>query len=322
MTARELTDGACDRPLADRYPTQAWVPPENRATRHSLVDRLTDLLNLSKARVNLLVVGTVFVGFALSGQILSNWQILLSTLVGTGLVAGAAAVANQILEVQFDRRMIRTRNRPLAAGRIRRKTAFVLSAALLAVGCLGLGGVVNMRVAGLAALTFAVYVFAYTPLKRKTPVCILVGAVAGALPLLIGWVASGATLDLWIAVAFAILFLWQIPHFLAIAWRWKSDYLRAGYRVLPCGDTNGIRTAGWAFAGVLAMVTVTILPLLLLRPANWLLVGELLLGVGMIIFAARFLSRRTAASARILFIATLVYLPCTYFLMLLFKARV
>lgn len=293
------------------------VPPAgSRVARKGPSNWLSDLLVLTKARVNCFVVGTAFVGFALETQILPNWRLLLCALLGTGCFAGAAAAANQILEQKFDRDMVRTWNRPLAVGRIRRKTAFALVVALLGVGCLCLGSFVNFRAMSLASVTFLIYVFVYTPLKRCTPFCILVGAVAGALPLLIGWAASGAAFDLWTGIAFGVLFLWQIPHFLAIAWRWRSDYLRAGYFVLPLNDIYGYRTAGGALAGAVATVSVSLVPVVLRQVTGWYLFAGFAIGAVMIFASALFLMRRTETAARSLFIASLLYLPCLLFLML------
>lgn len=303
-----------------------WVvsdapPTGSRVARKGPSNWLSDLLVFTKARVNCFVVGTAFVGFALEAQILPNWRLLLCALLGTGCFAGAAAAANQILEQKFDQDMIRTWNRPLAAGRIHRKTAVALAIALLCVGCLCLGGFVSFRALILASVTFLIYVFVYTPLKRRTPFCILVGAVAGALPLLIGWAASGAAFDLWAGIAFAVLFLWQIPHFLAIAWRWKSDYLRAGYCVLPLDDTSGYRTAGWALAGAVATVAISLIPVVLRQVGSWYLLAVFAIGAAMIFASALFLMRRTEAAARSLFIVSLLYLPCLNFLMLVCRTH-
>jgi protoheme IX farnesyltransferase len=282
----------------------------------SIARRLWDLLVLTKARVNVLVVGTTFVGFALHARILPNWSLLLQTLAGTGLVAGSAAVANQALEQSFDRNMARTRNRPLAAGRLRWNSVVLLSGTLLGAGCLWLGAGVNLRAMSLAGLTFLIYTFAYTPLKRYTPACMLVGAVAGALPVLIGWAATDADFGLWTFVAFAVLFLWQIPHFLAIAWWRRADYSVAGFHVLPRGDDRGYRTAGSAVAFAVAMVVTSLVPVLLHRAtARYLPVG-LALGIAIITSSIRFLVRRNEANARSLFVASLFYLPVLYLLML------
>jgi protoheme IX farnesyltransferase len=315
-----------DRLTVECGHTPVWTLPGLASTgtegaHRSLANQLSDLLMLTKARVNFFVVGTAFVGFALHARILFNWRLLLPTLIGTGLIAGAAATANHICEQKFDRQMVRTRNRSLAADRIRRRTALALTAALFGAGSLFLGCLVNLLAMYLAGLAFGIYAFAYTPLKRCTPACILVGAVAGALPVLIGWAADGTAFDLWTAIAFGVLFLWQIPHFLAIAWRWRSDYLRAGYRVLPRNDVHGYQTAGWALAGAVAMVVVSFVPLVFRRVTDWYLIGGLALGAIILFSSIRFLMKRTETAARSLFIASLIYLPSVYFLMLVCKAQ-
>lgn len=282
---------------------------------------LADILILTKARVNVLVVATAFVGFVLHASIYSNWLLLLNTLLGTGLVAGGAAAANQTLEWRFDRDMVRTQNRPLAAGRFGCRTGILVSGLFLATGCLWLGATVNRRAMLLALLTFLIYVFAYTPLKRSTSGCILVGAVAGALPVLIGWAATGADFGLWAAIAFVILFLWQIPHFLAIAWWCRSDYERAGYHVLPYDDQRGCWTAGSAFIFAAAMVVISFVPVWLHRVTGWYLSGGFALGTVILFFSIQFLITRSKTVARSLFIASLIYLPCLYLLMLLCRKQ-
>lgn len=289
--------------------------PANAGDGNCPVNQLSDLAMLTKARVNVFVVGTVFVGFALHARIVSHWRLLLPAMIGAGLVAGAAAVANQLYEREFDRQMVRTRNRPLAAGRIRRRTALALTALLLGAGCLCLNNFVNPQATGLAVLTFVIYAFAYTPLKRCTPFCVMAGAVAGALPLLIGWAASGKEFGLWTGVAFGVLLLWQIPHFLAIAWRWRLDYSHAGYQVLPQNDSRGRRTAGWALAGAMATVAVSLLPVVLRGATGWYLYGGPVLGAVFLFYSIQFLLKRTEAAAGSLFVTSLVYLPCLYFLM-------
>lgn len=281
----------------------------------------SDILVLTKLRVNIFVVATAFVGFALNTSILSNWLLLLHTLIGTGLVAGGAAAANQTLEWRFDQDMVRTHNRPLAAGRFFRRTGIWVSVIFLTAGCLWLDAAVNLRAMLLAFLTFLIYVFAYTPLKRFTSACILVGAVAGALPVLIGWAATGADFGLWTAVAFTILFLWQIPHFLAIAWWCRSDYLRAGFHVLPFDDQRGYWTAGSAFVFAAATVVISFVPVWLHQVTGWYLPGGIALGTVILFLSARFLIERSIRAARSLFIASLIYLPCLYLLMLLCKKQ-
>ena len=276
-----------------------------------------DLLLLTKARANVAVAATTFVGFALHADPVANWPLLLHSLAGTGLLAGSAAVANQAMEHQFDRKMVRTRNRPIAAGRLQRRHAVWLSGALGGAGCLWLGAGVNLPALLFACLAFLIYVFAYTPLKRRTPACTLVGAVSGALPLLVGWAATGVEFGLWASVAFAVLFLWQMPHFLAIAWWRRADYLGAGYRVLRHEDAQGDRTAVWALVSVLAVSATSLLPALTHRVAGWYWPGVIVLGLLFCVSSLRFLRRRNEATARSLFLASLYYLPALYFLMLL-----
>jgi protoheme IX farnesyltransferase len=280
-----------------------------------------DILVLTKARVNVLVVATTFVGFALNASIQSNWFLLLKTMLGTALVAGGAAAANQTLERRFDRNMVRTQNRPLAAGRFRRRTGIWVSVIFLAAGYLWLDAAVNVRTMLLAFLTFLIYVFAYTPLKRFTSACILVGAVAGALPVLIGWAATGVDFGLWTAIAFVTLFLWQIPHFLAIAWWCRADYTRAGFHVLPFDDKRGYWTACSAFIFAAATVAISFVPVLLHRVTGWYFLGGFVLGTVILFFSTRFLIKRTIRVARSLFIASLIYLPCLYLLMLLCRKQ-
>lgn len=282
---------------------------------------LSDLMVLTKARANVAVVATTFVGFALHADVLPNWLLLFHTLAGTALIAGSAAVANQAKEQEFDRKMVRTRNRPIAAGRLNPRTGMWLSGLLCGTGCLWLAAGVNVRAMVFAALAFLVYVSFYTPMKRLTPVCTLVGAVSGALPLLIGWAATGAEFGLWASVAFGVLFLWQMPHFLAIAWWRREDYLSAGYRVLSPHDHRGHRTAGWALASTLAVVAVSLVPAFANQVTTWYWPGALAVGVLFSILSIRFLVRRDGTAARSLFLASLYYLPAVYALMLLCRAR-
>jgi protoheme IX farnesyltransferase len=302
-------------------PTLLRLPEWAVAESTRIAQWLSDLMVLTKARANVAVVATTFVGFALHADALTNWLLLFHSLAGTALVAASAAVANQAREQQFDRRMVRTRHRPIAAGRLRPRTGMWLSGLLCGTGCVWLAAGVNVRAMGFAALAFLVYVSLYTPMKRLTPACTLVGAVSGALPLLIGWAATGAGLGLWASVAFAVLFLWQIPHFLAIAWWRRADYFGAGYRVLCPSDQGGYRTAGWALAATLAEVAVSLVPAFANQVTAWYWPGALAAGILFSSFAVRFLARRNGTAARSLFLASLYYLPAIYVLMLLCRTR-
>lgn len=293
----------------------------NDAASISVFTRFADVLVLTKARVNVFVVATSFVGFALHGEVFPNWLLLLHTLAGTGLVAAAAAVANQVLEQQYDRLMTRTRNRPLASGRLTRKFAVGLSLALFGAGVVWLGAFVNQSALLIAVATFLIYVFLYTPLKRVSPACVLVGAVAGALPVLIGWAATGVTFGWWTFVAFGALFLWQIPHFLAIAWWRRNEYRDAGFRVLALKDCRGNRAAGWALVVTFALFGISFVPVLghQVHAGYW--PGALALGMGFSVFAMRFMVIRNEASARALFLASLPYLPALYVLLLVCRTE-
>lgn len=296
-------------------------PGRGPAESHNVPHPLSDGLMLTKARANMAVVATALVGFALHADWQSNALLLLHTLIGTGLLATSAAVANQAVEQAFDRRMTRTCNRPIAAGRLRGSTAFWISGALSGAGAVWLGVGVNLRALLLASLAFLIYVFLYTPMKRHSPACTLVGAVSGALPLLVGWAATEARFNLWTAVAFAVLFLWQIPHFLAIAWRYRADYARAGYRVLWKDDPHGSLTAGWALMFTLATVAVSVIPALADRVTVWYWPGALASGTIFIVYSVRFGLRMNEVAARALFLASLFYLPCVYALMLLCRVK-
>jgi protoheme IX farnesyltransferase len=298
-------------------PVAGWVSVEPART----TGWLADLLMLTKARANIAVVATAFVGFALHADISSNWVLLFHTLVGTALLAASASVANQAIEHRFDRGMERTRNRPIAANRLSRHHAILLSGAMSAAGCLWLGAGVNARALLFGVLAFLIYVFAYTPLKRHTPACTLVGAVSGALPVLIGWAATDAKFGLWSAVLFAVLFLWQMPHFLAITWWHRTDYLGAGYKVLCHDDRRGRKTAVGALAFAIALFAVSLIPALAHQVSSWYWLGAVAAGILFCSSSIRFLIRRTDAAARSLFLASLYYLPTLFALMLLCRAR-
>ncbi len=272
---------------------------------------------LTKVRVNSLVIGTTFFGFALHAEILSNWRSVLQTLLGTGFVACGAAVANQILEHDYDRRMPRTQNRPLAAGRMSRHAAGWLSGTLYIVGCAWLWIAVNFRAMLLAGLAFLIYAFLYTPLKRHTPACTVMGAVAGALPFAVGWAATGADFEVWTFLGLAILFLWQIPHVLAIAWWRRTEYAQAGFHMLSRKDVQGKLTAGWVLGSALAVVGVSMLPFWLHNVSPWYVPGSLALGIPFVGFSLRLVLSKSESAARTLFIGSLCYLPSVYLLMLI-----
>ena len=198
-----------------------------------------DWAELAKPRITTMVVFTTLVGFV-TASTSSPWTLVLAmALAGTGLVAAGASVLNQVIERDTDALMLRTRTRPIPSGRIRPAEARAFGALLTACGLVVLVGLCGPLAAAVAFATWASYLFAYTPLKRRTPLATLVGAVPGALPPVIGWAAARGSLDTGAFILFAILFLWQIPHFLAIAWLYRDDYARAGFRCCPCSTARG-----------------------------------------------------------------------------------
>ena len=286
-----------------------------------LPGRIKDLLVLTKARANMAVVTTAVVGFALHADVGSNFPLVLHLVIGTTLLAGGASMANQAIEHDLDSNMTRTRNRPIASGRLNRGAGFLLSALFCTVGCLCLATGVNLNAMMLGLLAFVVYVGIYTPMKRLSPVCTLAGAVSGALPLLVGWAAAGAEFGLWAAVTFGVLYLWQIPHFMAIAWWRRAEYLGAGYRVLSRNDAGGFRTAALALASTLGVTVVSLIPAFTRHVGSAYAAGAIALGLLFSVFAIRFCVARSVREARALFLASLFYLPSVFALMLVCQIR-
>jgi protoheme IX farnesyltransferase len=280
--------------------------------------RAADYLELTKPRVLVLVLFTVAAGSFLAAGPGLNLLVLLHTLLGTTLVAAGASALNQFLERHSDALMHRTENRPLPAGRLH-----VLEVLLLGL-VLGAAGVTYLAVtldrpwaAVVAGVTFASYVFVYTPLKRLTTWNTLIGAVPGALPPVIGWVAAGGSLGPGVIALFLILFLWQVPHFLAIAWIYRDDYARAGLRMLPVLDRHGRRTARVMVAYCLALIAASLGPVLLGGAGLLYLTGALVLGGGFLACALGFRRRSSIEQARRVLKASLLYLPVLLALLLL-----
>ena len=242
---------------------------------------------------------------------------LLHTLIGTALVTAGASALNQFLERDGDAQMARTRNRPLPSGRLPPLAALLFGIGLALAGLAYLALAVRQPLAVLAAaLAFAAYVFLYTPLKRTTNLNTLVGAVAGAAPPVIGWTAATNALDLPAFVLFAILFLWQVPHFLAIAWLYRDDYARAELCMLPVQDPGGGRTARRMAGYSLALLVASLAPSALGWAGGVYLLGAVVLGVGFLACALGFLQTRSSAQARRVLRASLIYLPALFALLL------
>ena len=263
-----------------------------------------------------MVVFTSLVGFVMASPGPLALPLLALALAGTGLVAAGAAVLNQVIERDTDALMLRTRERPLAAGRVSLREAVVFGALItgagLAVLLLGCGALPAL----VAFATWASYLFLYTPLKRRTPLATLVGAVPGALPPVIGWTAASGSLEPGAFILFAIVFLWQVPHFLAIAWLYRDDYARGGFPMLPVLDREGSFTARQAIVHSLALLLVSLAPVGAGMAGPLYLGGALLLGVALTAFAVRLLSARDMVAARGLFLASVLYLPALTSLLL------
>jgi len=291
--------------------------------RHSVRSHvLSDYWELTKPEVNFLIAMTSVAAFFLgSPKPLAHfpWLLLLHTLLGTVLVASGAGTLNQLVERRFDAQMRRTARRPIVAGRIEPIQALIFGSLLSLAGALYLALAVRPTASLLALLTLGAYLFLYTPLKRRTLWCTLVGAFPGAMPVLIGYVAATGKLDSEAWQLYAILFLWQFPHFMAIAWMYREDYARAGYEVLPPG-TEKARFMGWqSVLPALALVSVAFAPMAL-RHANPVFVtGTLLLSLGFLYFAARLALIRSNQSARRLLLVSILYLPLVFLLVVLAK---
>ena len=282
--------------------------------------RAADFLSLTKPRLNFLVLITTMVGFYLGAQEPSA-GLIFHTLVGTALVAGAASVLNQVWERDTDGLMRRTRLRPLPDKRLRPAEGARFGLALAAIGLVELTAGANFRAAVVAAATLVSYVLAYTPLKRRTSLATIVGAVPGALPPVIGWAAATNTLSLHGWILFAIVFVWQMPHFLAIGWMFRDDYANAGIPLLPVIEPDGRSTGRQALIYAAALVPVSLAPVMLGMAGPWYLAGALVLGGLMLTVAARFADQRTMPAARAMFFGSILYLPLLWVLLILDRAR-
>jgi protoheme IX farnesyltransferase len=283
--------------------------------------RLAAYVALTKPRIVVMVLVTVATGYWLGARGASSrthsLSTLLLTLFGTGLVAGGASAWNQLLERARDLRMRRTATRPLPSGRLTPAEAALFGTALGGLGTLVLILGANVLAAEVAAATFLLYVFVYTPLKPRTTLNTAVGAVPGALPPVIGWAAATGQLGIEAWSLFLIVFLWQFPHFLAIAWIYRDDYARAGHRMLPSVDPQGAITGRQAACYALALIPAGLLPTAvgLAGPAYFL--GALALGLFYLVYSVRFWSEVSDPTARRLLRASFVYLPAVLVLLLL-----
>jgi len=284
------------------HPTIARPATESRAR---------DLYELTKPRMNFLVLCTTAVGFYMAPKTGSaQWVTLLHLLFGTALTAASSAVINQLIERDLDALMPRTRNRPLPTGRISMTEATWMGLILGAIGITWLAFFVNPLTAILGAFTLVSYVAIYTPLKRVTSLNTVVGAVPGAIPPAMGWVGATGALGPEALALFSILFIWQMPHFLAIAILYKRDYAAGGFKMLPCVDTDDLRmTSRMIVLYGAALVPVAILPTLLGMTGPIFFTASVLLSLAFLTFCVSCAVTKTRLDARKLFFASIIYLP-------------
>ena len=284
--------------------TAGWESDAVRSTH-----RTADFVTLTKPRLNLLVLVTTAAGLYLAAPEGVATAVLLHTLIGTALVAGGAAALNQVWERDTDALMRRTRTRPIASGRLGTSEGQWFGMALSAAGLVELAVGVNLISAATAALTLGSYVAVYTPLKRRTSLATLVGGIPGALPPVIGWAAATGTLTLPALVLFGIVFFWQMPHFLAIAWLYRDDYAAAGIPILPVVEPDGRRTGRQALLYSAALWPVSLMPALVGLAGGFYLIVATVLGLALIALSAGFARDRSNPAARRLFLFSIIYLP-------------
>lgn len=281
---------------------------------------MNDFMELVKARLSLLVLITTLVGFLLGWNGPLDFFLLGATLVGTALSACGASALNQWWERSLDALMKRTEERPLPAKRLHPRDALLFGLLCCFVGIAILFFFVNEQAALLAFSTVAIYVVVYTPLKQRTTLNTLIGAIPGALPPLIGWAAATEDIGVGGIVLFLILWFWQMPHFLAIAWLYREDYAAAGFQMLSVNDPEGFMTSRQALLYALGLLAVSLLPTLLGIASPIYFVIALMLGTLFTMAAFLFVKNRTRKNARQLFFASIIYLPLVLGALVLFKS--
>lgn len=283
--------------------------------------RLADFFELTKPRMNFLVLVTTLVGFYMATRgAFHDWALLAHTVIGTALAAAGASVLNQYVERGPDALMRRTADRPLPAGRVSPVEALVMGVALSAGGVLYLSALVNALTATLGVITIATYVFLYTPMKRWTTLCTVVGAVPGAVPPMMGWSAATDVLPAGAWALFGILFFWQMPHFLAIAILYRDDYETAGFKMLPVVDEGLVVTGRQMVLYGLALIPVSLMPVGLGLAGPLYFLSAVVLGLAFLSFGIVCAVRKTRADARRMFFASIIYLPLLLAAMMLDKA--
>jgi protoheme IX farnesyltransferase len=286
------------------------------ASRADSWHTLADYVALTKPRLNVLVVATSAAGYYLGAPGAIALSAMAAAVAGTALVAAGAAALNQVYERDTDALMRRTRMRPLPDGRVAPSDARLFGVLLSGAGVALLGALVNLPATALALATLVTYLIVYTPMKRRSPMATLVGAIPGALPPLIGWVASHGTLSTGGAALFLIVFLWQIPHFMAIAWLYRDDYGKAGFPMLPVIEPDGRRTGRQAVAYAAALVPASLVPAFVGLSGPVYAAVALVLGAALLWLAIRFAAVRSDHSARWLFFSSIAYLPLIWIVMM------
>ena len=290
------------------------IPP---AVLMPAANRLSDFLSLTKPRLNSLVVITAAIGYYLGAAGEVHFANLVEAVFGIALVAGGAAGLNQIYERDTDSLMFRTRTRPVAAQRVSAREALIFSLGLAMSGLIVIAGTSNLLAAFLALLTLVFYNVIYTPMKRRSQLATLVGAVPGALPPMIGWVAGRGALTLEAWALFAIVFVWQIPHFMAIAWLYRADFSRAGFPLLPVVEPSGKSAGRQAVLFSLVLVPLSLVPYFLRMCGPAYAAGAAAGSIGLLVLAIAFAIRRTDDRAHLLFLGSITYLPVLWGMLIL-----
>lgn len=274
-----------------------------------------DWVDLAKARIQMLASPAALLCYWIGGDGAWSWLDALHLVIGLTLTSSASAIINQIIEVDIDKRMPRTCNRPLPTGRVALKDAKLVAALTAIVGVLWLWLFLNPLTAWLSLVMIVLYDFIYTPLKRITPMNTLVGAIPGALPLLVGYAAAGNGLDIMAGVLFLILFLWQLPHFFAIAWLYREDYVQGGLRMLPGVDPTGAASGRQSVHYAMMLVPASMLPTVFDAAGRIYFYGAFTMSLGFLATVIFFGMKRRDNRAKTVFWASIIYLPALFALL-------
>jgi protoheme IX farnesyltransferase len=281
-------------------------------TRHSVI---LDYLELTKPVLTLLSVFTAVCSSLLAMQASPHYYLLVHTFFGTSLVGGAAGALNQFIEQHSDALMKRTGERPLPSGRIQARHALIFGVCLATIGVIYLIIAANYFAGLLAAATLIIYLFIYTPLKKRSPFAYMIGGIPGAIPPLIGWVVVRGSLTIESLYLFLILYFWQLPHFLSISWIFRKDYALAGYKMLSVIDTTGIRIGRYILIYSIILIPISLLPSLIGSKGLLYSCGALVLSAGLLTAAYRMFKERSGIAARMLFLTSLSFLPLMFLLL-------